>query len=100
MHQYDDGLEYGQGGYSQLGCSCHLIERDIQPSNQSRRFRPRLKMTNPPGARMLVQVHPETIEVFDMKGVYLCQVRLIRGVMSYTQGGLPLKELEEMFQEE
>jgi hypothetical protein len=65
------------------------------------RFEPRLKYVGG-YSRWLVQVHPETIEVFthDQSGCeYVCQVRWIGGEMDYTQGGLPLAEIEDMFME-
>ncbi len=62
------------------------------------RFEPRLKWV-PLSHQWLVQVHPETIEVFNSKAKYLCQVRWIGGEMDYTQGGLPLVAIEAMFKE-
>lgn len=62
------------------------------------RFEPRLVWVNDPSS-LLVQVHPETIEVFNHSHQYICQVRWIDGKMDYTQGGLPLVALEKMFKE-
>lgn len=59
-----------------------------------KRFKPRLEWV---GYQWLVQVHPETIEVFNDNAEYVCQVRWIDGKMDYTQGGLPLTDLEIMF---
>ena len=69
-----------------------------RPANKSHRFRPRLEWADD-CSRVLVQVHPETIEVFNSSGDYICQVRWIGGNMDYTQGGLPLGPLREMFKE-
>ena len=60
------------------------------------RFEPRLVWVDD-FCRSLVQVHPETIEVFNIEGEFICQVRWIGGKMDYTQGGLPLVALEDMF---
>jgi len=60
------------------------------------RFEPRLAWVAD-SHRWLVQVHPETIEVFNDDTEYICQVRWINGEMDYTQGGLPLVALEDMF---
>jgi hypothetical protein len=65
-----------------------------EPKECGKRFEPRLVSTL---TRVLVQVHPETIEVFSTDGDYICQVRWIGGKMDYTQGGLPLVLLEDMF---
>ncbi len=97
-----------EGGDCSQGSEClnvtpydptpHYPKFDPRPANKSYRFRPQLKYIERT-EHWAVQVHPEVIEMFNIDGDYLCQVRLIRGVMNYTQGGLPLKELEEMFQE-
>jgi hypothetical protein len=62
------------------------------------KFEPRLEWVDNQG-KILVQVHPETIEVFNTSGDYNCQVRWVDGDMQYTQGGLPLEALRDMFQE-
>ncbi len=67
----------------------------VQVVPKSRRFEPRL--VEAAEGTWLVQVHPETIEVFS--GGYICQVRLVDGIMNYTQGGLPLVAIREMFEE-
>ncbi len=66
-------------------------------STTTRRFEPRLVQID--DGRWLVQVHPKTIEMFSCKYEYLCQVRWIGGKMDYSQGGLPLVVLKEMFKE-
>lgn len=63
---------------------------------KSKRFEPRLVWVEYP-RQWLVQVHPETIEVFNGGGKFICQVRWINGKMDYTQGGLPLETLRDMF---
>ncbi len=70
---------------------------DEESVEKPKRFEPRL-VWEPPNS-MLVQVHPETIEVFNDKFEYLCQVRWVGGWMDYYQSGLPLVALEEMFKE-
>jgi len=63
-----------------------------------KRFKPRLEWIDG-YSRWLVQVHPETIEVFNDAADFVCQVRWVGGEMDYTQGGLPLAEIEDMFME-
>lgn len=60
------------------------------------RFRPRMSWIAQ-FDRWLVQVHPETIEVFTDNAEHVCQVRWIDGKMDYSQGGLPLAAIEAMF---
>ncbi len=109
MNQYDNyqcqecGLPTGEICVGQGGatCTCHVVvsepkyqpECDYRAGNKSHRFRPRLVLSD----QCLVQVHPETIEVFNKDGEYLCQVRWIDDKMDYHQGGLPLVKLEKMF---
>lgn len=61
------------------------------------RFRPRLKWVAYFN-RWLIQVHPDVIEVMNDRAEHMCQVRWINDKMDYTQGGLPLDALREMFE--
>ncbi len=64
---------------------------------KTKRFEPRLVIVPEISSNtLLFQVHPETIEVFS-DDKYLCQIRWIGGKMDYNQGGLPIKELIDMF---
>ena len=95
-HARRPGVACGQGegtcqcghhtSRSQLTCTRHVSRE---------RFRPRLITF---GSNQLVQVHPETIEVFQ-QGEYLCQVKWIDGELVCPQGGLPRPKLEIMFRE-
>jgi hypothetical protein len=65
---------------------------------KSKRFKPRLEWCAHT-LHWVLQVHPNAIEVFNDDADYICQVRWIDGEMDYSQGGLPLSKMSEMFEE-
>jgi hypothetical protein len=60
------------------------------------RFRPQLGEL-PCG--WAVRVDPDTIEIFNQLKEWVCQVKWVDGKLECPRGGLPRKELEEIFQE-
>jgi hypothetical protein len=122
FHQWSQSYEEFESGLGHFpaavvedakDCQCHVVyagfvsfspdDPDLplteEQANQSvagRKFEPRLVWVASFN-RWLVQVHPETIEVFNDNAEYICQVRWISGKMDYCQGGLPLEALELVF---
>jgi len=94
-----EGGDHSQGGECShnrpYDPTPHYPRFDPRPANKSHRFRPRL--VNIQDVWWAVQVHPEAIELFNVDGVYLCQVKWIDGEVQGPVGGIPVDQLREIF---